>query len=159
MFTRSLKLLWGCSKVVLFLTVFCCMSLIAATRAEGGLVKLHELDVLFTGTLKSSCLHGFWICVHALIFSILVACCTFHRWHHFFPHVCFSFGCLNLFCYSRLLYNFRKYYFDFYVLNFGFLAIVCWINIHQRLLPTASFCMSFFKEEHKCKTILNKAEI
>ena len=37
-FNRSLKPLWGCFKVVLFLKVFCCMSLIAATRAEGGLV-------------------------------------------------------------------------------------------------------------------------
>ena len=35
---RSLKLLRGCFKVVLFLKVYCSMSLIAATRAEGGLV-------------------------------------------------------------------------------------------------------------------------
>ena len=37
-FQRSLKLLCGCFKVVLFFKVYCCMSLIAATRAEGGLV-------------------------------------------------------------------------------------------------------------------------
>ena len=37
-FQRSLKLLCGCSSVVLFLKVNCCMSLIAATRAEGGFV-------------------------------------------------------------------------------------------------------------------------
>ena len=39
-FKTSLKLLWWCFKVVLFLNVFCCMSLIAATRAEGGFVLL-----------------------------------------------------------------------------------------------------------------------
>ena len=37
-FIRSLNLLWGCFMVVLFLKVYCYMSLIAATRAEGGLV-------------------------------------------------------------------------------------------------------------------------
>ena len=37
-FKICFKHYWKCFKVVLFLKVYCCMSLIAATRAEGGLV-------------------------------------------------------------------------------------------------------------------------
>ena len=43
-FNISLKLFWGCS--VLFLKVYCWMSLIAATRAEGGLVSQLRQDLV-----------------------------------------------------------------------------------------------------------------
>ena len=44
-FQGRLKLLLGCSKVVMLLKVYCCMSLIVATRAEGGLVHFENSQV------------------------------------------------------------------------------------------------------------------
>ena len=54
-FKRCFKHYWKCFKVVLFLKLYCCMPLIAATRAEGGLVYLHMyiFIVLFQNSSNS----------------------------------------------------------------------------------------------------------
>ena len=55
MFIRSLKFLWVWFKVVLFLKVYWCLSLIAATRAEGGLVLV--LVILLNSSWCSKIAH------------------------------------------------------------------------------------------------------